>query len=91
MDLKIRSGRRKTRIRSPVFRFLLPKSARGVTVENYFATLSHFWLATVQLVLQADWHEVWHSPQALPSRGTRMEEVEMVFTCSIGAPPRNSF
>ena len=24
---------------------------------------SHFWLATVQEVLQADWQEVWHSPQ----------------------------
>ena len=24
---------------------------------------SHFWLATPQLVLQADWQEVWHSPQ----------------------------
>ena len=26
-------------------------------------TFSHFWLATVQDVLQADWQEVWHSPQ----------------------------
>ena len=26
-------------------------------------TFSHFWLATVQEVLQADWQEVWHSPQ----------------------------
>jgi len=24
---------------------------------------SHFWLATPQEVLQADWQEVWHSPQ----------------------------
>jgi hypothetical protein len=24
---------------------------------------SHFWFATPQEVLQADWHEVWHSPQ----------------------------
>jgi hypothetical protein len=24
---------------------------------------SHFWLATVQLVLQADWQLAWHSPQ----------------------------
>ena len=24
---------------------------------------SHFWLATPQLVLQADWQDVWHSPQ----------------------------
>jgi hypothetical protein len=27
---------------------------------------SHSWLATVHDVLQADWHEVWHSPQPLP-------------------------
>ena len=26
-------------------------------------TFSHFWFATVQEVLQADWQEVWHSPQ----------------------------
>jgi len=37
-------------------------------------------LATVQLVLQADWQEVWHSPQALPSEGIRIEEVAIVFT-----------
>ena len=29
----------------------------------YFSAFSHFWLATPQLVLQADWQEVWHSPQ----------------------------
>ncbi len=29
----------------------------------YFSVFSHFWLATPQLVLQADWQEVWHSPQ----------------------------
>ena len=29
---------------------------------NYFL-FSHFWFATVQDVLQADWQEVWHSPQ----------------------------
>jgi len=28
---------------------------------RYFC--SHFWLATPQEVLQADWQEVWHSPQ----------------------------
>jgi hypothetical protein len=30
---------------------------------NYFLVFSHFWLATPQEVLQADWQEVWHSPQ----------------------------
>jgi hypothetical protein len=27
--------------------------------------LSHCWFATVQEVLQADWQDVWHSPQPL--------------------------
>jgi hypothetical protein len=27
--------------------------------------LAHFWLATVQDVLQADWQLAWHSPQAV--------------------------
>ena len=27
------------------------------------ALFSHFWFAIPQLVLQADWQEVWHSPQ----------------------------
>ena len=31
--------------------------------ENYLFSFSHFWFATPQLVLQSDWHEVWHSPQ----------------------------
>ena len=32
--------------------------------NNYlFSLFSHFWLAIPQLVLQADWQEVWHSPQ----------------------------
>jgi hypothetical protein len=34
---------------------------------NYLRfVFSHSWFATVQDVLQADWHEVWHSPQPLP-------------------------
>jgi hypothetical protein len=37
------------------------------------ARFSHFWLATVQLVLQADWQDVWHSPQAWPDRGFRLQ------------------
>ena len=32
-------------------------------VRNYLLLFSHFWLATPQEVLQADWQEVWHSPQ----------------------------
>ena len=30
--------------------------------STYFSC-SHFWFATVQEVLHADWQEVWHSPQ----------------------------
>jgi hypothetical protein len=29
---------------------------------NYFSVFSHAWFATPQLVLHADWQEVWHSP-----------------------------
>ena len=29
---------------------------------DYFEC-SHVWFPTVQDVLQADWHDVWHSPQ----------------------------
>ena len=29
--------------------------------QTYFSC-SHFWFATVQEVLHADWHDVWHSP-----------------------------
>jgi len=29
----------------------------------YLIFFSQSWLATVQEVLQADWQEVWHSPQ----------------------------
>ena len=32
----------------------------NLIIKNYF---SHFWLATVQDVLQADWQDAWHSPQ----------------------------
>ena len=30
---------------------------------DYLLVFSHFWFSTPQLVLQADWQEVWHSPQ----------------------------
>jgi hypothetical protein len=30
---------------------------------NQFFLFSHCWFATPQEVLQADWQEVWHSPQ----------------------------
>lgn len=33
-----------------------------LSLYTYFV-FSHFWFATPQLVLQADWQDVWHSPQ----------------------------
>lgn len=30
---------------------------------DYLPACSHFWFATVQEVLHADWQEAWHSPQ----------------------------
>ena len=34
--------------------------------------------------MQADWHEVWHSPQAWPVAGLRIEPAETVTICVIG-------
>ena len=31
-------------------------------ITDYLFLLSQLWLPTVQLVLQADWQDVWHSP-----------------------------
>jgi hypothetical protein len=42
-------------------------SANARAYRRLIFTFSHSWFATVQEVLQADWHEVWHSPQPLPS------------------------
>jgi len=41
----------------------MPKAAAFYIEAYLLASFSHFWLATPQLVLQADWQEVWHSPQ----------------------------
>jgi hypothetical protein len=39
--------------------------SRAGNLKNYLLSFlfSHFWFAIPQLVLQADWQEVWHSPQ----------------------------
>jgi len=47
---------------------------------------SHSWFATVQDVLQADWHDVWHSPQPLPSVFFRIG-FAMVLIFFIRSPP----
>jgi hypothetical protein len=43
---------------------------------------SQSWFATVQDVLQADWHEAWHSPQPLPAVSLRLG-LASVFICFI--------
>jgi hypothetical protein len=44
-----------------------------------YLALSQAWFATVQLVLQADWQDVWHSPQARPVAGMRTVPSETVW------------
>jgi len=41
----------------------------------------HTWLPTVQEVLQADWHEAWHSPQPRSLRVDGRVTVLMVIMC----------
>ena len=40
-----------------------PERSQVESKTDYFAAFSHFWFATPQEVLHADWQEVWHSPQ----------------------------
>ena len=46
-----------------------------------FSYFSHFWLATVQDVLQADWQEAWHSPQPPLAAVSFRLALLMVLTC----------
>jgi len=48
---------------------------------------SHFWFATVQLVLHADWHDVWHSPQPEFLRSFFNAGLLIVFICFICTLP----
>ena len=47
------------------------------------AYFSHFWFATVQEVLQADWQEAWHSPQPPVLRLSFKQFFAMVLICFI--------
>ena len=50
--------------------------------------LSHCWFAMPQLVLQADWQEVWHSPQPPFFALSHRLRVSMVLICfMMGLPP----
>jgi len=35
----------------------------GISFTAFYLLFSQLWFATPQLVLQADWQDVWHSPQ----------------------------
>ena len=45
--------------------------------------LSHFWFAIPQLVLQADWQDVWHSPQPPFLALSHKLRVSIVLMCFI--------
>lgn len=49
--------------------------------------LSHFWLATVQDVLHADWQDVWHSPQPAFFKFLFSVLPFSVFICFMVFPP----
>ena len=54
-------------------------------IRIYF--FSHCWLATPQEVLQADWQEVWHSPQPPVTVLLTRSLVSMVLILSIMKAP----
>ena len=41
----------------------MPPVRAALSMIPYLFLFSHFWFATPQEVLHADWQEVWHSPQ----------------------------
>jgi hypothetical protein len=56
-----------------------------LSLETYFWQA---WLATVQLVLQADWQDVWHSPQPPVCTDFCSDAVLIVLMClAICFPP----
>ena len=66
----------------------MPPITAAFGICNYLLslTLSHFWFAIPQLVLQADWQEVWHSPQPPFLALSHRLRVSIVLICSIISP-----
>ena len=56
----------------------------------FLALFSHCWFAIPQLVLQADWQEVWHSPQPPFLALSHRLRVFSVLISSIAYPSRNA-
>ena len=52
-------------------------------LKCYLSCFSHFWLATVQDVLHALWHEAWHLPQPPDAAVFLRLAALMVLTCFI--------
>ena len=52
-------------------------------LKYYLSCFSHFWLATVQEVLHALWHEAWHLPHPPDAAVFLRLPVLMVLTCFI--------
>ena len=77
----------------PICRFLYKAKHRkknaaqtgGISSKiTYLFLFSHFWLAMPLLVLQADWQEVWHSPQPPFLALWHRLRVSMVWICFMG-------
>ena len=66
----------------------MPPIPAAFGICNYLLSLalSHFWFAIPQLVLQADWQEVWHSPQPPFLALSHRLRVSIVLICSIISP-----
>ena len=60
----------------------LQGGTQGLT-SAYCSLFSQGWLATPQLVLQADWQEVWHSPQPPVVTLLQRSRVSMVLILSM--------
>jgi len=60
-----------------------PRDKNEAPIGAYFPSFSHCWFAMPQLVLQADWQEVWHSPQPPFSMLFSMSLVFKVMICFI--------
>ena len=63
------------------------KIAFTLIQNNYLLSCSQLWFPTVHDVLQADWHDVWHSPHPPFFIDSLRFLVTKVFTCFIKLPP----
>ena len=67
------------------------KHIQTLNTRDMAKSLQNGWLAMPQLVLQALWQEVWHSPQPPFSRLLAMSRVSRVWMCFIKQSPLYTF